>query len=182
MARSSIERCLICLIVLVGVRAAFAGEPDAVPDFRDTNQWRLVRVEPLLFGGSFGFYEIGRVKAYRHVSDALVGFEEYLAGDERPFWKRWGPENSPARYNALRRKGSETWVVGPPGSTWFSLPVFAEARLQGVWFMLVVPATEEAYGRYFPVFATSWQPDIDGGGDPPEGERARGGLAWSDAG
>lgn len=172
--------CLTAIFLLLR-GPAFGRESDEVPDFRDTNQWRLVRVEPLLFGGPFGFYEIGKVKAYRHVSDPLVGFEEYLAGDEKPFWKRWGAENSPAPYNALRRKGTDTWIVGPPGSAWLSLPVYGEARLEGIWFILIVPTTEEAYGRYFPVFSAKWSPAPDGGGDF-ETESAGGVTSWSDAG
>jgi hypothetical protein len=83
-----------------------------------------------------------------------VGFEEFIAGTDKAFWKRWGFEHSSSMYNALRKKNSEEWIIGPPGSHWQGIVVYEGLALKGIWFLLFIPSQEEAVGRYFPLPTT----------------------------
>ncbi|HWP60481.1 MAG TPA: hypothetical protein VNL14_21470 [Candidatus Acidoferrales bacterium] len=121
-----------------------------VPNFADREKWVLIEEGPLIYT-TLG-QEIGMIRKYRHrVNQSLIGFEEFISGDEKAFWKRWGLEPTSQMFHALRKKDSEGWVVGPPGSYWRSAAVVEGLALKGVWFFLFVPAREEAYGRYFPL-------------------------------
>lgn len=119
----------------------------------------FVGERPLVIPGLAVGYEIGSVKKYRHATyKLLVGFEEFIVGEERSFWKRWGLEGNSLTYHALRKKGSDEWIIGPPGSHWRSIVLFEEIAPQGVWFFLFIPSEKEAFGRYFPIPASRFKP------------------------
>lgn len=131
---------------------AYGNGSREVPDFSDKDRWTFVEEGPLIYPAPWAAYEIGRIKKYRHITDTLlVGFEEFIFGSEKPFWKRWGLEHSQLTYHALKKKGGEGWIVGPPGSPWDAVAVFDGTEIKGVWFILFVPPQHEAFGRYFPV-------------------------------
>jgi hypothetical protein len=153
---------LVCLAlaVLQQVNPSLGSQLTEVPDFTDQDQWVFVEERPLVLAGSgiLG-YEIGNVKKYRHTSNKLlVGFEEFIVGEERSFWKRWGLEGRSSMYHALRKKDSEQWIIGPPGSHWQSITVYEGIGVKGIWFFLFIPSQGEAFGRYFPIPISRFKP------------------------
>jgi len=130
---------------------AYTDESSEVPNFADKEKWIYVEEGPLIYPAPWAQYEIGRVKKYRHSDGFVVGFEEFIFGTEKPYWKRWGLEHSRSTYHALRKKDSEGWMIGPPGSYWQALAVFDGTEIKGMWFLLFLPSQEEAFGRYFPI-------------------------------
>ncbi|HZA54993.1 MAG TPA: hypothetical protein VE616_12145 [Candidatus Udaeobacter sp.] len=102
---------LVCLAlaVLQHVSPTLGSPLSEVPDFADQDQWVFVEERPLLLPGlAILGYEIGSVKKYRHTTrNLLVGFEEFIVGEKRSFWKRWGLEDSSLMHHALRKKDSE---------------------------------------------------------------------------
>ena len=143
---------LLVLALLSPLRLAHGDDSRQVPDFSDKDTWMFVEEGPLIYPAPWAAYEIGRIKKYRHMTNALlVGFEEFIFGSEKPYWKRWGFGQSRLTYHALKKKDSEGWIVGPPGSYWHAAAVFNGTEIKGVWFILFIPAQEEAFGRYFPI-------------------------------
>jgi hypothetical protein len=139
---------LICAAVVCRMSLSSGSELTEVPNFGDREKWLFVEEHPLIYSG-LG-QEIGTVKKYRHnMNQSLVGFEEFITGHEKAFWKRWGFESTLQMYHALRKKDSEGWIIGPPGSHWHSVGVLEGIALKGVWFFLFIPSQEEAFGRYF---------------------------------
>lgn len=148
----SIFSLLAFVTLLATVGLTYGAGSIEVPDFADKEKWMFVEEGPLIFPAPWVNYEIGKIKKYRHTTDGfLVGFEEFLFGSEQPYWKRWGLEYSRLTYHALRKKDSEGWTVGSPGSYWHALAVFEGTVLKAMWFVLFVPPQEEAVGRYFPL-------------------------------
>ncbi|HWP60366.1 MAG TPA: hypothetical protein VNL14_20895 [Candidatus Acidoferrales bacterium] len=146
--RSSVIRLVAFVAVLFSAKAVASEDLSQVPNFADSETWIFVEERPLVYA-ALG-QEIGTIKKYRHVTNRLlVGFEEFIRGHDKPFWKRWGSESTSRMYHALRKKDGEGWIVGPPGSYWHSVGVIDGLALKGVWFFLFIPAQEEAYGRYF---------------------------------
>lgn len=146
---------LFSLLALIPTLAmatpGYADDSTEVPNFADKEKWIYVEEGPLIYPAPWAQYEIGRVKKYRHTDGLVVGFEEFIFGTEKPYWKRWGIEHSRSTYHALRKKDSEGWAIGPPGSYWQALAVFDGTEIKGMWFLLFVPSREEAFGRYFPI-------------------------------
>ncbi|MGH7773201.1 MAG: hypothetical protein ACREQA_13320 [Candidatus Binatia bacterium] len=150
MVKTSIS-LIVFLPYLLVARLSWGSGPNEVPDFSDEKNWAFVEQRPFFNSTPWGEYEIGTIKKYRRINQPhVVGFEEFLVGSEKSFWKRWGFELSPFTYHALRKKGSEEWFVGSPGSYWESAGVFDGMVLKGMWFVLYIPSREEAFGRYFP--------------------------------
>jgi hypothetical protein len=153
---------LVCLALAVLQRISpTLGSPlSEVPDFADQDQWVFVEERPLVLPGlAILGYEIGSVKKYRHTTrNLLVGFEEFIVGEERSFWKRWGLEDSSLMHHALRKKDSEQWTIGPPGSQWRAITVYEGIALKGIWFFLFIPSEREAFGRYFPIPISRFKP------------------------
>lgn len=89
-----------------------------------------------------------------------MGFEEFIYGDDRSYSKTWGPESDRLIYSALRKKDSDQWIVGPPGSYWKSSVVFEGTDLRGIWFFLFVPSRQEAFGRYFPLSGEGLEEEV----------------------
>jgi len=143
---------LAFITLLATVSLTYGDTSSEVPDFADKEKWIFVEEGPLIYPAPWAKYEIGTIKKYRHTSDGfLAGFEEFLFGSEKPYWKRWGLEYSWLTYHALRKKDSEGWTVGSPGSYWQAVAVFEGTELKGMWFLLFVPSQEEALGQYFPL-------------------------------
>ena len=150
---------LICLGVLQHVGFTSGYDLSEIPDFTDRDKWIFVEEHPLVHPRGVIGYEIGRTKKYRHVTNnLLVGFEEFVAGNEKSIWKRWGFERNSSMYHALRKKNSEEWIIGPPGSHWQATVVYDGIILKGVWFILFIPSQGEAAGRYFSLPITPLKP------------------------
>ena len=146
---------LICLGTLKHVASTSGYDLSEIPDFTDRDKWTFVEEYPLVHPRGVIGNEIGRTKKYRHVTNALlVGFEDFIVGNDKAFWKRWGFERSSSMYHALRKKNSEEWIIGPPGSHWQGIVVYEGLALKGIWFLLFIPSQEEAIGRYFPLPTT----------------------------
>jgi hypothetical protein len=144
---------------LLAVSLSWSSGLTEIPDFSDEKNWAFVEEGPFIYPTPWGEYDIGTIRKYRRIDQPhIVGFEEFLSGDAKSFWKRWGRESSPFAHHALRKKGSDEWLLGPPGSYWRSTAVFEERALKGLWFLLYVPAQEEAFGRYFPVSTYRFKP------------------------
>lgn len=143
---------LVLLPYLLDARLSGDSSLSDVPDFSDEKDWAFVEEGRFVYPTPWGEYDIGIIKKYRRVAQPhVVGFEEFLFGSEKSFWKRWGLELSPFVHHALRKKGSDEWLLGPPGSYWRSTAVFEGRVLKGMWFLLYIPSREEAFGRYFSV-------------------------------
>jgi len=146
--RRKLTWLFVCVVALYPVSITAGYELTQVPDFADREKWVFVEERPLIYAG-LG-QEIGTVKKYRQsTNQSLVGFEEFITGHEKAFWKRWGFESTSQMYHALRKKDSQGWIIGPPGSYWHSVGVLEGLALKGVWFFLFIPSQEEAFGRYF---------------------------------
>jgi len=144
---------LLALIALFATVSLTHGyELSEVPDFADREKWIFVEEGPLIYPTPWANYEIGRIKKYRRANDERwVGFEEFIIGNEKPYWKRWGVVYSQLTYHALGKKDSGGWTVGPPGSYWQAIGVFEGTDMKGVWFLLFIPPQGECFGRYFPI-------------------------------
>jgi hypothetical protein len=155
---------IVLLPYLLGVGLSWSSGLTEVPDFSDEKNWSFVEEGPFTYPTPWGEYVIGTIRKYRRIAQPhIVGFEEFLFGSEKAFWKRWGLESSPFVHHALRKKGSEEWLLGPPGSYWRSTAVFEGRALKGMWFLLFIPSHEEAFGRYFSVPTYRFK-----GGTPPK--------------
>ncbi len=151
MVKTSIS-LIVLLSYLLGVRLSWGFGLTEVPDFSDEKNWAFVEEGPFVYRTPWGEYDIGTIRKYRRIAQPhIVGFEEFLFGSEKSFWKRWGLELGPFVYHALRKKDSDEWLVGPPGSYWRSTAVFEGRVLKGMWVLLYIPSQEESFGRYFSV-------------------------------